>query len=183
MDESIYGVDDIDRAAAMKGCGFVKLKIAKMTGLDMLADGLRRIRELGLTPVLGNGAGPDAGCWIEACVAHDTIDNAGENCGFLKIREQLLETPLTFEDGAIVLQPGFQARFNHDGGRAAQRRQGAIRHGGRHGCLNAADAPSIAIQSPEFGRVVQCRDVNSHRNAIRDFGLDLIVRVRRTCEK
>ncbi|MDH3702264.1 MAG: hypothetical protein OEU46_13200 [Alphaproteobacteria bacterium] len=114
MDESIYGVDDIDRAAAMKGCGFVKLKIAKMTGLDMLADGLRRIRELGLTPVLGNGAGPDAGCWIEACVAHDTIDNAGENCGFLKIREQLLETPLTFEDGAIVLQPGFQARFDHD---------------------------------------------------------------------
>ena len=114
MDESIYGVDDIDRAAAMKGCGFVKLKIAKMTGLDRLADGLRRIRELGLTPVLGNGAGPDTGCWIEACVARDTIDNAGENCGFLKIREQLLETPLTFEDGAIVLQPGFQARFNRE---------------------------------------------------------------------
>ncbi len=114
MDESIYDVADIDRAAAMKGCGFVKLKIAKMTGLDMLADGLRRIRDLGLTPVLGNGAGPDTGCWIEACVARDTIDNAGENCGFLKIREQLLETPLTFEDGAIVLQPGFGARFNHE---------------------------------------------------------------------
>jgi L-alanine-DL-glutamate epimerase-like enolase superfamily enzyme len=114
MDESIYGVEDIDRAAAMKGCGFVKLKIAKMTGLDMLADGLRRIRDLGLTPVLGNGAGPDTGCWIEACVARDTIDNAGENCGFLKIREQLLETPLTFEDGGIVLQPEFKARLNHE---------------------------------------------------------------------
>ena len=47
-------------------------------------------------------------------MAHETIDNAGENCGFLKIREQLLETPLTFEDGAIVLQPGFRPRFNHE---------------------------------------------------------------------
>lgn len=118
MDESIYGMADIDRAAAMEGCGFVKLKISKMTGLDMLADGLRRIRDLGLTPVLGNGAGPDIGCWIEACVAREIIDdsgdNAGENCGFLKSREQLLETPLVFEDGAIVLQPGYEARLNHE---------------------------------------------------------------------
>jgi L-alanine-DL-glutamate epimerase-like enolase superfamily enzyme len=114
MDESIYGVADIDRAAAMEGCGFVKLKISKLTGVDMLADGLRRVRELGLTPVLGNGAAPDIGCWVEACVARTTIDNAGEMCGFLKNREQLLETPITFDAGDIVLQPGYAPRLNRE---------------------------------------------------------------------
>lgn len=52
MDESIYGLADIDRAAAMEGCGFVKLKISKLTGVDRLADGLRRIRELGRKSVV-----------------------------------------------------------------------------------------------------------------------------------
>ena len=113
MDESIYGVADIDRAAAMPGCGFVKLKISKMTGVDLLVDGLHRIHANGQRPVLGNGAATDVGCWIEARVARRTIDNAGEMCGFLKNREQLLETPLTFDDGAIVLQPGYEARLNH----------------------------------------------------------------------
>lgn len=113
MDESIYGFADIDRAAAMKGCGCVKLKISKMTGVDLLAEGLRRIRGKGLKPVLGNGAATDIGCWVEASVAWRAIDNAGEMCGFLKNREQLLETPLAFEHGAIVLKPGYKPRLAH----------------------------------------------------------------------
>ena len=114
LDESIYSLDDIDRAAKMPGCGFVKLKIAKMTGVGALADGLRRIRENGMRPVLGNGAATDIGCWVEASVARHEIDNAGEMCGFLKNREQLLETPLTFEDGQIILKPGYRPRLNHE---------------------------------------------------------------------
>ena len=113
MDESIYGLSDIDRAADMPGCGYVKLKISKMTGVDLLIEGLHRISGKGLRPVLGNGAGADIGCWIETCVAPRTIDNAGEMCGFLKTREQLLETPLTFENGDIVLPAGYNARLNH----------------------------------------------------------------------
>ena len=113
MDESIYGFADIDRAAAMPGCGYVKLKISKMTGVDLLAEGLRRIRGKGLRPVLGNGAATDIGCWVEASVARREIDNAGEMCGFLKNRAQLLETPLTFDGGAIVLPPGYRPRLDH----------------------------------------------------------------------
>ena len=113
MDESIYGFADIDRAAAMPGCGYVKLKISKMTGVDLLAEGLRRIRRKGLHPVLGNGAATDIGCWVEACIARREIDNAGEMCGFLKNRSQLLETPLVFEDGAILLTPGERPRLDH----------------------------------------------------------------------
>ncbi|MGD8811050.1 MAG: enolase C-terminal domain-like protein [Gammaproteobacteria bacterium] len=112
LDESIYGMEDIDRAGKLPGCGFVKLKIAKMTGVDLLAGGLRRIRENGQQPVLGNGAATDIGCWVEASVARHEIDNAGEMCGFLKNREQLLETPLSFDAGRIVLKPGFEPRLN-----------------------------------------------------------------------
>jgi len=114
LDESIYSMDEIDRAAKMPGCDFVKLKIAKMTGVGALADGLRRIRAKGMRPVLGNGAATDIGCWVEASVAWREIDNAGEMCGFLKNREQLLETPLTFENGHIILKPGFEPRLNHE---------------------------------------------------------------------
>lgn len=113
MDESVYGFAEIERAATMKGCGFVKLKISKMTGVDLLAQGLKRIRELGLEPILGNGVATDIGCWVEACVARDTISQAGEMHGFLKNTEQLMTTPLPFEDGAIVLRPGFQPALDY----------------------------------------------------------------------
>lgn len=107
MDESIYGFRDIERAGTMKGCGFVKLKISKSTGVDLLTEGLERIASLGMGPILGNGAATDIGCWIETCVARAATPHAGEMHGFLKNREQLLRDPLVFDDGAIVLRPGY----------------------------------------------------------------------------
>lgn len=112
MDESIYGFDDIERAATMKGCGFVKLKIGKMTGCDLLRDGLARVAELGLGPIMGNGAATDIGCFVEAGVARTSTPFAGEMNGFLKNKIQLLDPPLSFRDGAIVLEPGFEPRLN-----------------------------------------------------------------------
>lgn len=112
LDESIYAEDDIERAASVDGCGFVKLKISKLTGTGRLAGGLHRLRELGITPVVGNGAASDIGCLVEACVARSTVDCAGENNGFLKNRAQLLAQPLRFEAGAIVLEPGFSTALD-----------------------------------------------------------------------
>ncbi|MBC8337970.1 MAG: mandelate racemase [Alphaproteobacteria bacterium] len=106
LDESIYGPDDIDRAADLKAAAYVKLKLMKSGGLTALADGLGQIRERGMTPVLGNGVASDAGCWMEACVARSLIDNAGEMNGFLKPRETLFETQLGVEDGNMMLPPG-----------------------------------------------------------------------------
>lgn len=106
LDESIYGIEDIERAAGMKGVGFVKLKLKKLGGARRLEHALRRIRELGLTPVLGDGTATEIGCWQEACVARSTIDNAGENNGFLKLRTPLFRHPLRFERGDLVLEPG-----------------------------------------------------------------------------
>ena len=114
MDESIYGIEDVERAGDMDGCGYVKLKILKLTGVDRLKQGLDRIRELGMTPVLGNGAASDIGCFVEACVARHTIDNAGENNGYLKNRDQLFTETLPFHNGSIILSPDFRPELDHD---------------------------------------------------------------------
>ncbi|MDX1485730.1 MAG: enolase C-terminal domain-like protein [Alphaproteobacteria bacterium] len=116
LDESIYGLDDIDRAGAMPGVGLVKLKLKKMGGVEDLRAGLARIRELGMEPVLGDGVAADIGCWMEACVARlgtaGGITNAGEFNGFLKTRTSLLANPMTFADGSLRLPAGYRPEID-----------------------------------------------------------------------
>lgn len=111
LDESIYGLADIERAAELGAASFVKLKLMKLGTLDALAQAIERIRALGMRPVLGNGVACDLGCWMEACISARHIDNAGEMNGFLKARTQLLTEPLELRNGAIRLRPGFAARL------------------------------------------------------------------------
>ena len=114
LDESIYDLDDIDRAAEIPGVGFVKLKLKKMGGLDLLKDGLDRIRSHGMRPVMGDGVATDICCWMEACVARVTLDNAGEMNGFLKLKNQLFAEHLVFDNGDMVLPAGFHPRIDED---------------------------------------------------------------------
>ena len=114
LDESIYGTADIDRAAAIDGVGFVKLKLKKLGGLDLLQTALERIRRLGMTPVLGDGTATEIACWQEACVARLAIDNAGEMNGFLKFRDRLFTDPLKFADGAILLPAGYRPTLDKE---------------------------------------------------------------------
>ena len=107
LDESIYSMEDVERAAELGAASFIKLKLMKAGGLERLKRALERIRQLGMTPVLGNGVASDLGCWMEACVAAVAIDNAGEMNGFLKTSESLFKKPLKTENGALVLPEGF----------------------------------------------------------------------------
>jgi len=107
LDESIYDIADIERAARLSGIGLIKLKLKKTGSVERLRRGLLRIRELGMEPVLGDGVAADIGCWMEACVARDTIRNAGELNGFLKPKARLFRTPLRFAEGALHLPAGF----------------------------------------------------------------------------
>ena len=79
----------------------MKLKLMKAGSIENLMRQLRRIGELGMIPVLGNGVASDPGCWMEACVADVLIDNAGEMNGFLKPNSKLFTEPLTVSNGAI----------------------------------------------------------------------------------
>ncbi len=111
LDESIYGMHDIERAARLKAAAFIKVKLMKLGSLAALAESLQRIKELGMRPVLGNGVACDLGCWMEACVAAKYVDNAGEMNGFLKPRARLLDQPLMFRNGAMIIEPGFRPRL------------------------------------------------------------------------
>ena len=106
LDESIYDLGDIERAAREHACAFVKVKLMKFVGIDALVAAIARIRALGMKPVLGNGVACDVSCWMEACVAAHCIDNAGEMNGFLKARRMLLAEPLALERGEVVIPPG-----------------------------------------------------------------------------
>ncbi len=107
LDESIYGLEEIERAASLEAARFVKLKLMKLASLEALGAALERIRALGMSPVLGNGVACDLGCWMEACVAARHIDNASEMNGFLRARAGLLTEALEVRAGALALKPGF----------------------------------------------------------------------------
>jgi L-alanine-DL-glutamate epimerase-like enolase superfamily enzyme len=113
LDESIYNLDDIDRAADA-GARLVKLKLMKMGSLAGLEDGLGRIRGSGMTPVLGNGVAGDIGCWMEAAVAARLIDNAGEMNGFLRPRGHVVSRPLAVEGGRIEVPAGYRPELDRD---------------------------------------------------------------------
>jgi len=127
LDESIYGLEDIKRAAAL-GAQFVKLKLMKMASLSKLAEGLTLIRELGMQPVLGNGVASDLGCWMEACVARRYIGNAGEMNGFLRQRSPLAAKPLEVKRGKMQLTAGMTMPLDDARLAAARVAQG---HAGR----------------------------------------------------
>ncbi len=107
LDESIFQIADIERAAELGAAAFSKLKLMKMGGLDALIEGLERIRSLGMEPVLGNGVASEPGCWMEARVAAGAIRNAGEFNGFLRPVDGVFTEPLAVERGHVVLPAGY----------------------------------------------------------------------------
>lgn len=107
LDESIYGPSDIERAGQLQAAHYIKLKLVKSGGLSLLLDDLQTITKHGMKRVLGNGVASEIGCWMEACVAHASIDNAGEFNGFLKPQDSLFQDPLIFSEGSIELPKGY----------------------------------------------------------------------------
>jgi len=125
LDESIYGEADIQRAADQQLASFIKVKLMKFEGLEALIRAITLIRELGMTPVLGNGVASDLNCWMEACVADLCIDNAGEMNGYLKQRVTPLLEPLGFSEGHLCAPLGWRPQFDRDALEALQ--EGQIR--------------------------------------------------------
>lgn len=107
LDEPIYYIEDVERAGGIENVGFVKMKLKRTGSLGRLKHCLERVRELDMVPVLGDGTSLDINCWMEACVAAATIDNAGEFNGFLKAKQSLLANPMTFERGDLILPAGY----------------------------------------------------------------------------
>lgn len=120
LDESIYTMADVEKAAALGAADIIKLKLMKLGGIDQLERALIRIRALGLGAVLGNGVATEIGCWMEACVGSKLLTTAGEMNGFLKQRHGLLTSPLRVEQGSIQLSPASMPQLDPDAVAAAR---------------------------------------------------------------
>lgn len=114
LDEPIYYAADIERAAEIENVGLVKMKLKRTGSLSRLKSCLELAKARGLEPVLGDGTSLDINCWMEACVARSTIDNAGEYNGFLKAKKSLLANPMRWEKGELILPAGYAPEIDRE---------------------------------------------------------------------
>ncbi|MGH7660974.1 MAG: enolase C-terminal domain-like protein [Vulcanimicrobiaceae bacterium] len=112
LDEQIYTFEEIQRAAGIPNVGYIKHVIEKYGSMDLLRAGLDHIRYCGMTPELGNGGATDISTWFEACVARVAVKLPCEFHSFLKIKEPLLDPPMGFSDGNLVIEPGYVPALN-----------------------------------------------------------------------
>ena len=115
LDESVYNFADIQRAAGLDGVDFIKIEMEKVGGCELTVAALDLIQACGMTAVCGNGAASDLSSWFEAR-AHlsANLQTAGEMHGFRKMLEPLLEPPLQFDGGNLVLPSGYWPGIRRD---------------------------------------------------------------------
>ncbi len=111
-DEMIYTFEEIQRSAGDENVGYIKHVIEKFGSMDILRSALDHIRYCGMTPVLGNGGATDISTYFEGCVARVAVTLPCEFHSFLKVKAPLLDPPLGFRDGNLVIEPGYRPKVN-----------------------------------------------------------------------
>lgn len=115
MDESIHGIEEVERVAALRCADYVKFKLMKSGSRRLLAEQIALAQRQGLKVVLGNGVAGEIGCYHEALAGLQAgLEAAGEMNGFLKIRRSVLPEPIISKDGGIVVVPGFDPKPSAD---------------------------------------------------------------------
>jgi L-alanine-DL-glutamate epimerase-like enolase superfamily enzyme len=112
LDESIYGMDSVEKAKKLGCARFVKFKIMKMGSAEALAQAIETSRQMGFDIILGNGAAGEVSCYQEALVAGRMSIRAGEMNGFLKQKESILAQGLKTSGGKIFLAPDYRLRLD-----------------------------------------------------------------------
>ncbi len=107
LDEPICSLADIERAGAIPGVKFCKIKLKRFVGVGRLIAALEAIRARGMGAVLGDGLGADISAWMEAMAGNGRIDPPGEFNGFLKLRQSLLANPMPVDRTGMTVPPGF----------------------------------------------------------------------------
>jgi L-alanine-DL-glutamate epimerase-like enolase superfamily enzyme len=112
LDESIYGIEAVERTQRLNCARFVKFKIMKMGSTNALVEGIETAKRYGLEVILGNGAAGEISCYHEALVSGKMITRAGEMNGFLKQKESILTEGFKIQGGKVVLEPQFSLRLD-----------------------------------------------------------------------
>ena len=116
LDEPICSINDIKKASKIEGVGLCKLKLKRFVSVTKLIEAIKFAHSLGLKIVLGDGLGSEINCWMEAKIACDLIDNAGEYNGFLKIDPlaRILSNPLKFKNGFLIIPENWNLEIDRD---------------------------------------------------------------------
>lgn len=114
LDESVWSEADLEKVRDYGCSTYVKLKVMKHGGwLNTLR--LSKIAErYNFKTILGNGVQTEIGCYKEALL-YVKLNNrglAGEMNGFLKQKESILNRPLEFCSGNLILRPGYLPLLN-----------------------------------------------------------------------
>jgi L-Ala-D/L-Glu epimerase len=112
LDESIYGMESVEKARRLKCCRFVKFKLMKIGSAQLLAENIATCRKYGFGVILGNGAAGEINCYLEALIARQTIDRAAEMNGFLKQTESVLQEPIPTDGGKILLSSQYVLKLD-----------------------------------------------------------------------
>lgn len=101
LDESIKGEEDIVRAASLKCCSFIKLKLMKQGSFEEIKRIFNIAKDNGLNIIIGNGVQSEIGCINEAYIIDKLQANkfASENNGFLKQSKRFLEENIIRDKG------------------------------------------------------------------------------------
>jgi L-Ala-D/L-Glu epimerase len=113
LDESIYGMEDIEKAREGKCARFIKLKLMKAGSLQRLLQMGEKTMDCGFKLILGNGVATDVGCYHEALAyLRMGLKTAGEMNGFLKLPRPIFRSPLPFRQGKMILRAGSSAEID-----------------------------------------------------------------------
>ena len=112
LDESIYGIEAVEKAWRLKCARYVKFKIMKMGSGDALVRGIETAKKYGFEVILGNGAAGEISCYHEALISSRMITRAGEMNGYLKQKESILVGGFKTRGGKFILEPGFSMKLD-----------------------------------------------------------------------
>ncbi len=116
LDEPICSIEDIEKASRIDGIGLCKLKLKRFVSIKKLVEAINYAHSLGLKIVIGDGLGSEINCWMEAKIASDLINNAGEYNGFLKIKPEarIFSNSLNFEKGFLTTSKNWIPKIDSD---------------------------------------------------------------------
>ena len=100
----------------IEGVKLCKLKLKRFVSVVKLIEAIKVAHNLGLKIVLGDGLGTEINCWMEARIANELIDNAGEYNGFIKIKPEarILLNPLKFDNGYLIIPKNWNLEIDSD---------------------------------------------------------------------
>jgi L-alanine-DL-glutamate epimerase-like enolase superfamily enzyme len=108
-DESAASIAAVKILIWAQACDIIKIKIMRSGGINAAMQILALAKENGIRCVIGNGFSTSLGTSIEASfyLANNYLEKYAEFVGPLKMKRDVVKTPIRIENGKLIPQNGF----------------------------------------------------------------------------